>query len=289
MGFGMAKTVVPPRRRLSDLYVVGKSVVFEDPAGDVEIYLRRPNPFEHEEALREGNLARARMALRMKDPSTDEYAILHGELAAVGDRIQKAEILFNENYADYYQRAFTWVQEQDRWSKDDYATSVTDALADYEEREVRPVEGDEDWEDYQRVVKEVEEFTKDVDTRLEKVKKDEIDEFLMLEELELDERIMRVLIDRQAGVAFYRGYRVACLYYATRDPDDHGKRYFSNKQELMELPAEVQSRLLEEYDALDVPRDEVKNSPSAEASSELSAPSTSPEITEPSGPTESTE
>src|SRR4051812_31682431 len=110
MGYGMSK-VAPKRRRLSDLYVVGKTVVFEDPEGDVEIYLRRPNPFEHEEALREGNLARAKMALRMKDPASDEYQILQGDLSSLGDQAQKAELLFTENIADFYQRASAWVAE----------------------------------------------------------------------------------------------------------------------------------------------------------------------------------
>jgi hypothetical protein len=276
----------PKKRRLGDLYQVGVDVVIDDGSGEepIELYMRKPNPFEHEEALRDGNAARARMTLKMRDPKTDEYDILKADVEAIGNKRKQCEFLVGERTPEFTSRAYQRVSTRDEWSEDGLIDALQDNINEFADREDEMTEESEDWEDFLRVKEQVERFNKQVDNEVAIVREEEIENLLAEPDDEIRELTRKALIDKAASLLFFREYRLSCIYFATRESANHGQRYFTSKQEVRELPYEVQSLLLDRYESLDMTRDEVKNSPSAAPSSSESAQSNSPETSEPSGP-----
>lgn len=278
----MAKPV--KRRRLGELFHIGRTVVIEDGEGDgVELYLRRPNPFEHEEALREGNAARARVTLRMRDPKCDEHDILEADLEAIGNVEKRRQFLVEEKRQDLYARAYGTLLDEKLWSEEKMIEEVQENLATWTARVPELTEEDEDWDDYQRALAILAEFDQALGEKVDEFSAEELIKMREDSDEDVTEACRRVLIDRAAGLHFFRDYRIACLYYGTRDPEDRSKRYFTSKLEIRELPYEIQTKLLSEYDSLDMTKDEAKNSPSAELSSPESAQQELQEIPESSG------
>lgn len=282
----MATAVKPPkRRRLGDLYKVGQMFSADDGDGAVEVYMRRPNPYELENALKDGNAARAKAVLRMRKEGTTEYEQIEGSLWDIGDTPELARFIVAEMAQDLYSRAHAFVMDTDEYTEDSVLESSLDNLEKWAES--TPSEGDDEYVDYQNTLEFVEKFNKDVEAKYEILREEELGK--VLAEGELEEKVRRILIDRDAGVEFLREYRVSCVYYAARDPENKIDRYFEARQEVKELPYETLSQLIRWYDEIDMGREEVKNSQGAAPSSPESAPSDSPETSELSGPEDVTE
>lgn len=280
----------PKKRRLADLYQVGMDVLVDDGENEpITVYMRKPNPFEHEEALRDGNAARARMTLRMRDPKTQDFDILKADVEAIGNKQRQCEFLVSERGPEFLSRAYQKISTSDDWSEDGLIEAIQDSIQEFADRENEMTEEDEDWEDYQRVKGQVEKFNKQVDDQAAIERQEEIHRLLDETDEDIRELVRKALIDKAASLLFFREYRMSCIYFATREPENHGQRYFTSKQEVRELPYEVQSILLDNYDQLDLSKDEAKNSHSAAPSSLESAQSDSPETSEQSGPEESTD
>lgn len=277
----MAKPVTPKRRRLSDLYRVGNLHSFDDGFGEpVEIYIRRPNPYEMEMALKNGNAARARAVLAMNRAGTPEYELVNNELWDLGGPQDWAKYLVENRTTELYQRAFAFVSDLEEYKKDGILDSTLDNMAVWAEK--TPDEGSDEWNDYVNAKEYLDEFYKLVDEKFESFKNDELAKVLH-ETDDLEDAVRRVIVERLSGAEFVREYRISCVFYATREPDDYTKHYFSDTQEVRELSFEVLSQLFKWYDELDLEKDAAKNSLSADSSSKESAPSESPETSELSG------
>lgn len=276
----MATVKPPKRRRLGDLYKVGQEFSLDDGDGAVEVYMRRPNPYELEEALKDGNAARARSVIRMRKEGTSEFEQIEGQLWDIGDTPEMAKFAVMERVQELYSQAHAFISNQDKYTEDSVLESSLENLEKWAES--TPSEGDDEYQDYKNTLEYIEEFNKEVEERYETLKNDELAK-LLHDGDDLEEKVRRILIDRQAGIEFLREYRVSCVYYSARDPENKVDRYFSSRQEVKELPYEVLAQLIRWYDEIDMGREEVKNSQGAAPSSPESAPSDSPETSEPSG------
>lgn len=268
----MAKVVQAKKRRLGDLFHVGHKVEIDDGFGDpIELYMRRPNPFEHEEALRDGNSARARIALKMRDPKTEDYDILEADIVAIGNMEARRKFLVEEQRQDLMTRAYGELSELPEWKDEKLILETQQNVNKWTNAEPALDEEHEDWDDFQRALGVLGDFEKALEEKTETLSGDALVKLREEDDGEITERCRRILIDRAAGLHFFRDYRISCLYYGTRDPEERVSRYFTSKMEIRELPYEVQTKLLAEYDKLDLPREEVKNLPSAVPSLEESA------------------
>lgn len=276
----------PKKRRLGDLYKAGEAFSLDDGSDDpVEVYMRRPNPYELEEALKDGNAARARAVIRMRKEGTTENEQIEGQLWDIGDIAELAKYVVAERSQELYSRAHAKVSADEKYSEDSVLESSLENLEKW--AETTPAEGDDDYEDYRNTLEYIEGFNKEVEEQYEAFRNDELGK--ALHEGDLEEKVRRILIDRASGIEFLREYRVSCVYFSAREPDDKTKKYFSARQEVKELPYEVLSQLIIWYDEIDMGREEVKNLQGAAPSSPESAPSDSPETSELSGPVEQIE
>lgn len=277
----MAVLKPPKRRRLGDLYKVGETFSLDDGDGAVEVYMRRPNPYELEEALKDGNAARAKAVLKMRREGTPEHDMIENQVWDIGEQADLAKFVVDDKAQELYSRAHAQVMDREEYTEDNILEASLDNLDKWIEN--TPAEDADDYEDYKNTLEFVESFNTAVEEQYKEMRDEALSE-IMHEEEDLEEKVRRILIDRTAGVHFLREYRVSCVYYAARDPEDKTSRYFDTRHEVVELPFEVLGQLVRWYDEIDMGKDEVKNLEGAAPSLPESAPSEPLETSEPSGP-----
>jgi hypothetical protein len=249
------------KRRLTDLYVVGKDLTFDDGSGEpVTVYLRKLNPVDQETAIKKANAARARVYATGRDPESDEYGELLSQAIDLGTTEDLISYLIQSRLVD-----FTMAKESELAADEGLREAWESGLQeryhiDPEDSEARHV-----FSELQRFADLVAPYVDDEREALEQTYdgKD-------LEELR--EIAAQQLVAISADIAWVREYRKSELWLATRVPDNHRERYFDSRDEVDELPAEIFNRLIEEFQSLNVGTTEGKDSRATDDSSVLSEP-----------------
>jgi hypothetical protein len=272
------------RRRLNDLYVVGRPVIVgEDTPEPVEIWLQKLNPVQNEDALRRANAARTRARAFGKDKDSEEYL---DAVANVNDFASR-EVLIDLSIAEELRLRRSRIEAEcaaeDEWAADDYLQGLVDEWEGTPDAPGLKERWAEDHDDPEaaRVKSEIDRFDEKVrvlvEAEHENLKRDYEN---TPDDVVLDKAVERVL-EQRAVTAFILEYENWQLYYAVRDPDHHTELYFENVEQVKSLEERTKEILLLNYRELMVEQTEGKDSPGTPGSSPSSEPA-EPAETDPS-------
>ncbi len=266
-------------RRLSDLYVLGKTVSFDDGAGDpVEVWLQKISPLDHEAALRRANQARAQVLARQEADNIDrDIASLEAEELGPQSRI---EYLVLDQVAKKAPALESEIASEEPWSENGYLQGLRDAWTD--ELAQRYLENPEDPEAL-HVFSEMKKFTEAVQERIEAEKDDIRADFEGRDEQYIFDKVVEKFLQNRADTVWLAEFRRAEIWLGTRDPKNRRKRYFEERSEIDELSQEVLIRLLTEYRSLIADPIEGKDLAAPHNSSESSESPENQETENPSG------
>lgn len=263
---------MPVKRRLEDLYVLGKEETFDDGAGEpLTVWLQKLNPVDTSTGLRRASAARARVMVLRSDPTSDEYLAIWEEVIDIGAAISLVNYLMAEPEVRASERAEARLAFEEEWAKDEYLQGLKDLWADSLAAVYALTPEDPD---ARRVFAELQRF----DDAASLAAQEELS--LIREELEtlsaeeLKQRVLDKLIDFQGNSAWLDEFRRCELWLGVREADNHKKRYFESREEVDHLPAEVLVRLLQGFAALTVDVTQGKGSeetPSSSPSSDAPA------------------
>lgn len=249
----MAKDVIAPKRRkLSDLFVLGTEVVFEDGSDDPpKVWIQKLTPAETQEAADKARPEKMKILSirRLEDDDPVKLRYIDEVETSLEDRDDKFAFLLSDKIEKAAISAQEEVASRDEWAKDDYLEGLQEAwrvelrdryLLDQEDEEAKRV--------FNQLEKYTDQVTKEIEHASEELKR-EIDH---LDDDELKRRCVRKLIEVYSDEALLEAFRTWQLYFAVRDPDKHSKRYFSSPEEIDSLQEPVLKRLRNEYAELSV-------------------------------------
>lgn len=258
------------RRRLEDLYVIGKDVVFDDGHGDeVAVWLQKLNPVEMSNALRRANAARARVRSVRSDKDADEYMDLWLQVLEWDSHDALVDYLAAETVLRIQDRIEAELAAEEEWSKDNYLEGLRDGWEGGLEQEyfLNP-----DNAEARRVRAELERFAQEAVRRGEgetaAARREIGDQPVNI----LQEKAMDRIINYRSSAAWLEEFHRSELLYGVRPPDDHRAYYFTDATELDRLSGEVLARLYDEYAELSVDVVEGKGSQETPTSSDSSEP-----------------
>jgi hypothetical protein len=235
-------------RKLSDLYVTGKELVLDDGNGEpVTVYIRKISPLDTEEAYRAANAAKANSLVKKTDPEDLMFQIITER----SEKFTKDEILDQLADMELEKRRLVIEAEleaEDRWSKEDYLQGLHDAW----ESGLKEKHFTEPDEETQRVFAEMQEFTFELEKRLEReleaIKKD----LGGTSAQKLRDRFFDLQFERQAEIAWLTEFRKQELYYAVRDAEDHNVKAFESPKEIDSVSQRLIKELRDAYTELSV-------------------------------------
>jgi hypothetical protein len=277
--------MAPKRRRLSDLYVVGKEATINDNTGEepVVVWIQKLNPLDNDNALRRAAAARARYLAYRKEPDSDEYRAALSDVTDFATRDTLIDMVARDEILVRRMRVEAEMGAEDEWSKDDYLQGLHDAWEGNPDspglKERYAIERDDP--EAKRVLEELGRFNKQVDQRMEGEREEVRRDYEHKTDDDLTSIAVERIIESRATTQFMREYENEMLLAAVRELEDHKKRYFIDRAEVDGLDQKVHRQLLEHLQMVTVERDEGKGSRGIPASSLPSEPSETVE-TEPS-------
>jgi hypothetical protein len=259
----------PQKRRLEDLYVIGKEIQFDDGHGEpVKVWLRKLNPVENSTASRIGNAERARIRAAGADKSSDEYQALRLDVLDLGDGADPLiEQVVGDKIAEATLKSEAKVAAEEEWSKDNYIQGLWDTWRDgLREKLILDAEDAEAL----RVLHEIERFNEQAKAVAEAEIEEAKESYRNWPIEDLREKAMEIQLRFRANSAWLDEFHRAELLLGTFE-EDRKTKYFDKIEEVRALPGPVLVRLLNEYGELSVDAIEGKGS------EETSDSSTSPE------------
>ena len=245
--------IAPKRRRLSDLFVVGEEIEFDDGRGDpIKIWVQKLTNGETQQAVEASRPAKIKITAikRLADDHPAKLRYLD-ELESEGFDSQETLIgyLIQNKLEEERFSAEARIGAEDEWAKDDYLTGLQDSWNnELQEIWIKGEKEDkEKFEEADRIYAELRRFTDQVDREIEAAKQEltyDYDDF-SLEALQ--RKAVNKLIDDHGDNALLAAFRKQQLFYATRDADDHSKQYFESVDEIDTLPTKIHSKLLLTY------------------------------------------
>lgn len=269
--------MAPKRRRLGDLYVVGKDVTINDNSGEepLTVWVQKLNPLHAETALRKAGAARSRYLATRKNKDSDEYRDALSDVLDYSERDTLIEVVARD---DMYARRMAVEAEigaEEEWSKNDYLQGLFDA---WQGSEGDPglkdrYAADPEDEEAKRVFEELQRYNAQVDKVMEGERAKIISDYSGWTDEKLIERAVERIIENRSLTVFLKELETNQIFFAVREPDDHKKIYFESLEEVASLQDEVRTVIVDNLRMLVVERDEGKDSAGTPASSPSSAPS----------------
>lgn len=288
---------MPPakKRKLGDLYVIGKQVTFDDELGDpIVVWIQKLNSTEIDACLVRANAKRAMAERYADDPDSVAYLDTYAEVLKFDSHSLLVEIAIQEDLADKRQQATAKLEHSEEWGgDDDLVSSLVAAWEGDEETGLVALkdvyaEGPESdnplYQEAKDVYDQLDKFDSQVEAAIVDEKDALIRDLATTSMAELTDIVTRKMLKRKATGIFVDEYKLASLWEAVRDDDNRKDRYFDKPDDLTTLQDEVLKRLRLEYDMLEVTTAEGKGLPGNPASSDSSAPPETPETEASSGP-----
>jgi hypothetical protein len=281
------------RRRLTDLYVRGRDVTFDEHEGEpVVVWLQKLNEVDRQSVVRRSHAAKARFLLEGDKEDTEVFQSMYSQIRTIDDRDTLFGILTSEELIRARARIEAQLAtDEETWGKDNYLQSLYDAWVGTDDEPGLAAAKAEDENDPEalRVEAELDRFETEVAERLE-AEADQIRtrwDHAASDEL-WREAAHRLIVNRSDEI-FLAEFERQSLFYCTREPDQHDRRYFSTVTEIDDLDPSIRTRLQRELQDLTVTPAEGKDSranrdssTSPEASPEPTPDSSGPETAEPS-------
>lgn len=276
--------MAPKRRRLTDLFVVGKSAKIADPEGSIDIWIQKLNPLEQQNALRRAGAERARHLAFVEQKDSDEWGAALAEVVDFTDRDMLIDIAIRDDMVLVRMKTEHEIAAEEKWSKDEYITGLVDS---WEQEMKERWENEPDDPEALAVKQKLDEFDAEVEAIVlaerDKVARD----YENVPMSELRETATQRLLEQRATTAFVEEFEAQQILYAVREPDDHAKYYFKDRMEVLGLHHEVRRMLADQYRLVAVDTIEGKDSPGTPGSSISSEPADQDQTSDSSGREES--
>lgn len=244
------------KRRLSDLYVVGKEVTFDDGSGDpIKVFVRKLNPIDHETAVKHANAARARVMALINDTDSVAYQDIWGDVLDM-PRDMLIAYLAEEERSNRIPVVESEIANDEEWVNDSYLQGLQDAWTGglAEKYATNPED-----EEAAHVFQELERFVSTVENEVNGHVDNFIADLETLPDHALRARVMERMIQVRGNAAWFAEFRRCQMWLSVREPDKK-TRYFQARSEVDELPIEVSARLAETYQELSIEPTEGKDS-----------------------------
>jgi hypothetical protein len=241
--------ISPVKRRLSDLFVTGEEIEFDDGTGEpIKIWLQKLTPAETQMAVDKSRPSKTKIISIKKLPDDHHLKLRYlDELESAGleEKIDFIKYLIQPKLEEARISAQERVASEDEWVKDDYLIGLQQAWN--EDLQEKWVNQDEESDEADRVYDELKRYTDQVYKEVEAAEKELINELDDLSLEALQRRAVNRLIESHGDNVLISEFRKQQLFYAVRDADDKKNRYFENIEEIDTLPAVIYTRLLTAY------------------------------------------
>jgi hypothetical protein len=248
------EVIAPVKRRLSDLFVMGEEVTFDDGDGDgISVWVQKLTPAETQLAVEKSRPSKTKIISIKKLPDDHHLKLRYlDELESSGieDKIDFIKFLIRPKLEEARLSAQERIAAEDEWSKDDYLSGLQEAWND--ELQAKWVKSDDDSEEANRVYDELKRYTDQVIKEVESAEQELINELDDLSLEALQKRAVNRLIETHGDNVLIAEFRKQQLYYSVREADSHKTRYFDNIEEIDTLPEVIHTRLLTVYSELAV-------------------------------------
>lgn len=257
------------RRRLTDLYRKGRLLTLDDDRNDpIAIYIKKMAPFEQKIALEKANAAKARvLAAKFGQKGSDERLsfLAQADSQGLADREQMIELLSEVELNKKRMSHEAELASEKYWSENNFLEGL---LSEWQDGlEDKYAEDPED-PDASRVFAELSKFRDEVGKRVEKDRKAFKRDYASDSDETLREKVINVLIEQESDSVWMNEFRKQQIFYSTRDPEDHDKRYFADRSEIDQCEMEVLRQISVAIDDLEVDSIEGKDSGATPSSSD---------------------
>lgn len=243
-------------------------------AVDVPIWIQRPSSIQQEDCLKKANVVGAKMRASFRDPTNDDYVVLHEEISELPTE-DLERIILRSKAGDLLRQANQEVMYGDIGSKWDGVdeetgegidiTAIIEAMAGLYERYNDPESGlaseASDDPELKNLLEIQQKFEAEVDARAKELQDEAMAPYRSKDREGLVQAAMKEAVNNAAQLAWYGEYRNWQLFYGCREPDDHKKFYFTSLEEVLDLPDTVRMSLMVFYDQVDGGPDNTKELP----------------------------
>jgi hypothetical protein len=255
------------KRRLTDLWVVGREVVLDDGRGDpITVWMQKNSATEAVEINRRCDAARARVLTAREDEDSDEWKAIEASVKEYsnGKKEPVVEFLLTEDRERLRRTHEARIADEDEWTQDNYLQGLRDAwVGGMEKRWLREPDDPEALRVKEALDRYVTQVNEAIDEEVELMRQSMMTNSLN----ELQTRMMMKLLDMDANQAWVREMWCSQIYYAVRDPENKRERYFESRDEVDLLSAQCFEHLHDAYNNLEVDVMEGKGSPAPTTSS----------------------
>lgn len=275
------------RRRLGDLYVLGKELVINDGMGEsVTVWIHKLNDIDREAIIRRANATKARHLIDAGNEDSEVFQSAWGQVREYEDREALVAVVIADEVVKYRRRAEAELGEDEAtWGKDSYLQGLVDAWFgdDHNEGLTYTHITHPDDPEVVRVMGELNRFSQEVSKRVAE-EADRLErEWADVPDDMLWNKAAHRLLERRGDEVFTKEFQRQQMFYAVREPDDHKKRYFGTIDEVDDLPEKIRQQIQWAYNEIVVDPHEAKDSPAIQASSSSSEPPAAETNPEPSG------
>lgn len=244
---------------IQDLYTRGADFKIPGPDNSFwDLHIRKLNPVEQKKAVRAANAARVRlMKVLTRDPETDdERLLLEEQLEDIGDgsRDDMIDFLVSANVTMKTQAIEQEVAADEKWEEEIQALHDAwdeDVQADY------ALGPDERSAETQDIYDQLKEFADDVEKKVEGAKKIIRNDLEKLSDEDLREKVMKMLLERDAGMVWLKTFRDYQILYGIEDKET-SERIYSSIEEVVSLPTELYTHYLHAIELITVPTLDLK-------------------------------
>ncbi len=249
-------------RKLTDLYVRGKELTFDDgaPGEDpIKVWLQKLNPVQQEQAQKRAEAARAKVLSIVHLPEeAAEKQIFYDEVASSNpSKEDLITILIATDLAQCAESAEAEVAARDEWLEDGYLQGLQEAWENGAREDMFREETPE-YDEARRVFDELKKFNEQVEEILQQDERRLRKDYEGAKESSLVKKVVERRIRTHADRAWITEFRKCELWMAVRDFENRSELMFENRAEVDDLSLEVLSTLITEYQNLVVPPTEGK-------------------------------
>lgn len=244
---------VKKRRRLTDLYMVGKELTFSDSLDEnneddpVTVWINKLSPIEQRDAADQATKARANVLTIKNSPALAPERLLYEDQIydlGLDTRDLQVEFLASAKIQEAEQSNEERIGAEDEWSNDQYLTSLREAWNDglFEKWAEDPEDGEA-----KKVYDELKRFANEVAVATEDERVNILAEYEHVSDQEIFKDTVDKIIDSEADFAWMNEFACWQVFYAVRNPDDHKTRYFESRDEVSCLDNRILSEIVREY------------------------------------------
>lgn len=257
---------------LADLFKVGEIVTINVTVGGepyaFDIWMRKPTVEQQQVARTKGSAASARTKRNFRDKTSDAYIALWDSIEDLearenvvaslveSDRSTLSSTAYYEVLHGEYGSNWSDVEEEDGPEARDYAGIIAaehtrfQEITTHNEADPESLVLIEEDEELSALRAEHALFDLEWDEYTEKLMKEAAAEYESFSDDDLRTKLAKESIGLEALMAFHQEYRIYMLHAACRKPDDRKSLYFPAKDDILELPLAIQTKLLGALDSL---------------------------------------